>query len=304
MSAPALPLAGIRVLELGQLVAGPFAGTLLASFGAEVIKVEAPSGDPIRSWRTMVGDTSVWWRTLSRNKRLISLDLRSAAGRAAIQRLVPHCDVVIENFRPGRMEQWGLGPEQLEALRPGVIVCRVSGYGQTGPDRDLPGYASVAEARGGLRFLTGEPDGPTVRSNLSLGDSIAGLQAALGIVVALLHRMRGGGGQVVDVSLLEAMLSMMEAAVTEASVGVHRAASGSTITGVAPSGAFPCVDGEVVLGANGETLFARLCAAMGQPELAEEHGFTPLFVACQNNHVAPDVVHTRMLPSTRVEACL
>lgn len=267
------PLSGIRVLELGQLVAGPMAGTLLASFGAEVIKVEAPGGDPIRQWRTVVDGTSVWWRTLARNKRLVSLDLRSEGGRAAIRRLVPHCDVVIENFRPGRMEAWGLGPTELEALRPGIIVCRVSGYGQTGPHRDRPGYASVAEARGGLRHLTGPVEGASVRSNLSLGDSIAALQAALGIVVALVHRLRGGGGQVVDVSLLEAVLGMMEGAVTEASVGANRGPSGSTITGVAPSGAYPCRDGEVVLGANGETLFARLCAAMGQPGLAADPRF-------------------------------
>ena len=268
-----LPLSHIRVLELGQLVAGPFAGTLLASFGAEVIKVEAPTGDPIRQWRTVVDGTSAWWRTLARNKRLITLDLRSRAGRGVLRRLVPHCDVVIENFRPGRMEAWGLGPAELEALRPGIILCRVSGYGQTGPHRELPGYASVAEARGGLRHLTGLESGPSVRANLSLGDSIAGLQAALGTVVALLHRERSGAGQVVDVSLLESVLSMMEAVVTEASLGVERGPSGSTITGVAPSGAWPCRDGEVVLGANGETLFARLCTAMGQPGLAADPRF-------------------------------
>jgi len=285
---PAHPLSGVRVLELGQLVAGPFAGALLASFGAEVIKVEAPGGDPIRQWRTLIDGTSVWWRTLARNKRLISLDLHAESGRAALRRLIPRCDVVIENFRPGRMEAWGLSPAELERLRPGLIVCRVSGYGQTGPDRDLPGYASVAEARGGLRYLTGPTDGPTVRSNLSMGDSIAGLQAALGVVVALLHKFRGGGGQVVDVSLLEAMLSMMEGAVTEASVGVHREPSGSTITGIVPSGSFPCLDGDVVLGANGETLFARLCAAMGQPEVALDERFrgNPARVAHQDELTA------------------
>ncbi len=285
---PARPLSGIRVLELGQLVAGPFAGALLASFGADVIKVEAPAGDPIRQWRTLVDGTSVWWRTLARNKRLISLDLHAEPARAALRRLIPQCDVVIENFRPGRMESWGLGPAALEALRPGLIVCRVSGYGQTGPDRDLPGYASVAEARGGLRYLTGPVDGPTVRSNLSLGDSIAGLQAALGVVLALLHNARGGGGEVVDVSLLEAMLSIMEGAVTEASVGVHRGPSGSTITGIVPSGSFACIDGHVVLGANGETVFARLCTAMGQPEIALDERFrgNPARVAHQDELTA------------------
>jgi len=267
------PLSGIRVLELGQLVAGPFAGALLATFGAEVIKVEPPGGDPIRSWRTVVEGTSMWWRDLARHKKLVCLDLRTEAGRLAVRRLIPHCDVVIENFRPGRLEDWGLGPDELERLRPGLVLCRVSGHGQTGPDRDLPGYASVAEARGGLRRLTGPVDGASVRANLSLGDSLAGLQAAFGVVLALLQRERGGGGQVVDVSLLESVITVLEAVVAEASVGSQRGPSGGTITGVAPSGAWSCQDGEVVIGANGETLFARLCGAMGRPELARDARF-------------------------------
>lgn len=266
-------LSGIRILELGQAVAGPFVGTVLGAFGADVVKVEPPDGDPIRTWRTLHNGTSLWWRDLSRNKRLIALDLRTDAGVAVLRRLLPQFDVVVENFRPGRMEAWGLGPADLHALHPRLIYCRVSGYGQTGPDRDLPGYAAVAEARAGLRHLTGEPGGPTLRTNLSLGDSIAGLNAALGVALALVQRERHGVGQVVDVSLLESVLTVMEAVVAEASVGVIRGASGGGITGVVPSGVWPCRDGEVVIGANGESLFQRLCDAMGQPQLAADPRF-------------------------------
>ncbi len=267
------PLHGLRVLELGQLVAGPQAGMLLGWFGAEVIKVEPPGGDPLRTWRTLQDGTSVWWRGLARNKRLVCLDLRTPAGQEAVRRLVPHCDVVVENLRPGRLESWGLGPGVLHALRPDLILCRVSGYGQDGPLCDQPGYASVAEARGGLRALTGIPGEPTVRANLSIGDTLAGLQAAFGIALALLHRERGGGGQTVDVSLLEAVFSLLEGAVTEAALGIPRGPSGTTISGVAPSGAFSCSDGHVVIGANGESLFRRLCVAVGQPDLSKDPRF-------------------------------
>jgi crotonobetainyl-CoA:carnitine CoA-transferase CaiB-like acyl-CoA transferase len=281
-SQPAGPLHGIRVLELGQLIAGPYAGTLLGWFGAEVIKIEPPSGDPIRRWRGMQGDTSLWWRGMARNKRLVCLDLRREEARELVRRMVSEVDVVIENFRPGRMEQWGLGPEVLRAARPELVLCRVSGHGQTGPHRDRAGYASVAEARGGLRYLTGEPSGPTMRANLSLGDSLAGLQAALGIVLALLHRERGGGGQVVDVSLLESVFTMLEAVVSEAAAGQPRNRSGGTITGIVPSGAWPCQDGEVVIGANGESVFQRLCATMGRPELAEDPRFQGNLARCEH----------------------
>jgi crotonobetainyl-CoA:carnitine CoA-transferase CaiB-like acyl-CoA transferase len=263
-------LSGIKVLELGQLIAGPFCGTLLGYFGAEVVKIEAPAGDPIRSWRTMAGDTSLWWRTLSRNKRLVSLDLRTQAGRDVVALLVEQADVVIENFRPGRMEAWGLGPDALCKLNPRLVYCRVSGYGQTGPMRERPGYAAVAEAVGGLRFLTGDPDGPSKRANLSIGDTVAGMHAALGVLLALLHRERGGEAQVVDVSLVESVLTLLEATLVEASVGVVRQPSGGTITGLAPTGGYPCSDGEVVIGANGESVFRRLCGAMGKPELGED----------------------------------
>ncbi len=266
-------LSGIKVLELGQLIAGPFCGTLLGYFGAEVVKIEAPAGDPIRAWRTMAGDTSVWWRTLSRNKRLVSLDLRTQAGRDVVALLAREADVVIENFRPGRMEAWGLGPEALCKLNPKLVYCRVSGYGQTGPLRERPGYAAVAEAVGGLRFLTGDPGGASKRANLSIGDTVAGMHAALGVLLALLHRERGGEPQVVDVSLVESVLTLLEATLVEASMGVVRQPSGGTITGLAPTGGYPCSDGEVVIGANGESVFRRLCGAMGKPEFGEDVRF-------------------------------
>lgn len=221
----------------------------------------------------MQGDTSLWWRGVARNKRLVCLDLRSEEARALVRQMVPKVDVVIEDFRPGRMEAWGLGPDVLTALNPNLVMCRVSAHGQTGPLRDRPGYASVAEARGGLRYLTGMPGGPTVRANLSMGDSLAGLYAAFGVVLALLHRERGGGGQTVDVSLVESVLGMLEAVVSEAAAGMPREPSGAGITGIVPSSAWACRDGEVVIGANGESVFARLCAAMGRPELAEDPRF-------------------------------
>ncbi len=284
------PLAGIRVLELGQLIAGPFAATLLAWFGAEVVKVEPPGGDPVRGWREVRGGTSLWWRSLARNRRLITLDLRSPEGRALARRLALKADVLIENFRPGRMEAWGLGPAELAEAHPGLVYCRVSGYGQDGPLRDRPGYASGAEAEGGLRYLTGPEEGPGVRANLSLGDTVAGLHAALGILAALLHRERGGAGQVVDVSLLESVVNLLEATLPEASVGVSRGPSGGTITGVAPTGAWRCLDGEVVLGANGESVFGRLCAAMGRPELAGEARFVDNAARVANRAALDEVI--------------
>lgn len=267
-------LGGIKVLEIGQLVAGPYAGTLLGWLGASVLKLESPSGDPIRTWRTVRDGTSLWWRTLSRNKHVARIDLREAAGRQTLRELAAEADVLIENFRPGRMEEWGLGPDDLAQLNANLIVCRVSGYGQTGPLASRPGYASVAEAVGGLRHLTGTVDGEAVRANLSLGDTVAALHAAIGVLAALVHRERGGGGQVVDVSLMESVVGLLESAILEASVGVERGPSGGSITGVAPTGQWVCADGKfVVIGANGETVFHRLCAAMERPELATDARF-------------------------------
>lgn len=264
------------MLQLGQLLAGPWAGTLLAYFGAEVIDVEPPEGDPIRSWRTLdEGGTSYWWRSIARNKRCVGLNLRAEEGRALARRLALECDVLVENFRPGTMERWGLGPERFEVDKPSLIYARVSGYGQTGPYRDRPGYASVAEAIGGLRHLTGYPGEPSVRPNLSLGDTIAGVHTALGIALALLERRESGRGQVIDTALYESVFALLESVTVEHSgAGVVRQPSGKALTGVVPSSLYPCRGGkQVVIGANGETVFARLMTAIGRPELAADPRF-------------------------------
>ena len=275
MSAPdRRPLAGLRVLELGQLLAGPFAGTLLGYFGAEVIKVEPPGGDPIRAWRLVEEGTSLWWRTLGRNKRSIVLDLRTDAGRATARRLALGSDVLVENFKPGTLEKWGLGPEALRAENPRLVYVRISGYGQDGPHAHRPGYAAVAEAVAGLRSVLGFPDRPPARANLSLGDTLAGIHGALGALLALYARDRPGGsgqGQVVDVALTEAVLNVLESMIPEADRGLVRQRSGSTITGVVPSNTYPTRDGaHVVIGANNESLFARCMEAIGRPDLAAD----------------------------------
>lgn len=273
------PLAGVRVLELGQLLAGPWAATLLAYFGAEVIKVEARGGDPIRSWRALdPSGTSYWFRSIGRNKHCMTLDLRTEEGRAIAKRLALQSDVLIENFRPGTMEGWGLGPEVFERERPGLVYARVSGFGQTGPYRRRPGYASVAEAMGGLRHLTGMPSEPTVRPNLSLGDTLAGLHTAIGVLVALYERDANGSGrgQTIDTALYEAVFACLESVVPEhAATGAVRNASGVTLTGVAPSNLYPCRGkaggtAHVIIAANGESMFVRLMAAIGRDDLAAD----------------------------------
>jgi crotonobetainyl-CoA:carnitine CoA-transferase CaiB-like acyl-CoA transferase len=268
------PLEGLRVLELGQLLAGPFAGVLLAWFGADVIKVEPPDGgDPLRTWRQMHHGTALWWYSLARNKRCVTANLREPEGRDLVKRLVAHCDVVIENFRPGRMEEWGLGFEDLKAINPRVLMARVSGYGQTGPYAPKPGYASVAEGYGGLRYVTGFPDRPPARANLSLGDSIAGLHAALGILTAIYHRdVRGGDGQVIDVAIVEGILNLMESVVPEyATYGHVRERHGSKVTGIVPSNSYECADGKfIIIGGNGDSIFKRLMVAAGRPDLADD----------------------------------
>jgi crotonobetainyl-CoA:carnitine CoA-transferase CaiB-like acyl-CoA transferase len=272
-----LPLAGIRVLELGQLLAGPFAGTLLAYFGAEVVKVEPPGdGDPIRGWRLLDdGGTSYWWRSLGRNKLCVTADLRQPAGRNLVRRLADSCQVLIENFRPGTMERWGLGPDDLAATNPGLIYTRISGYGQTGPYADRAGYASVCEAVGGLRYVTGHPGEPPVRANLSLGDTLSGFHAALGILLSLVGQVRGKSGdpgQMVDVALFESVFNCLEAVVPEFSGrGVVREPSGTTITGVVPTNLYRCRDGQhVVIGGTGEAIYRRLMAVMGRDDLAAD----------------------------------
>ncbi len=267
------PLDGVKVLELGQLIAGPFATALLAWFGAEVIKVEMPgSGDPLRTWRVLHKGTSLWWLSMARNKKCITLDLRVPKGQEIACELVRRVDVVLENFRPGTLERWGLGYDEMKRLNPRVILARISGYGQTGPYRHKPGFAAVAEAVGGLRYVTGEPERPPVRPNLSLGDSIAGLHAAIGILLALYHRnAKGAGtGQQVDVALYESVFNMMESVVAEFDkAGVVREREGMRLTGIVPSGTYPTSDTKhVVIGANSDGIFKRFMLAIGRADLA------------------------------------
>jgi len=270
------PLDGIRVLELGQLLAGPFAGCILAYYGAEVIKVEPPGdGDPLRRWRVLDEDgTSYWWRSLGRNKKCITADLRREEGRDLVRRLAGQCQVLVENFRPGVMEKWGLGPADIWADNPALIYARISGYGQDGPYASRPGFASVCEGVGGLRYVNGRPGEPPMRPNLSLGDTLAGLHTALGVVMACLHQARNPGarGQVIDTALYEAAFNMLEAVVPEFDgAGVVREPSGSTITGIVPTNTYRCSDGKfIIIGANGDSIFRRLCEAMERPEMATD----------------------------------
>ena len=275
------PLAGLKVLELGQLIAGPFAGKTLGDFGAEVVKIEPPGeGDPLRKWRMLHKGTSVWWQVQSRNKQSVVLDLRTDEGRADVARLAAEADVLIENFKPGTMEKWGLGYDTLAAANPGLIMLRISGYGQTGPYRDLPGFAVVAEAMGGLRHLMGEPGRPPVRAGVSLGDTLAGLHGVIGVLLALQARARSvsadapkGRGQVVDVALYESVFNCMESLLPEYSAfGAVRQPAGSALPGIAPSNAYRCADGQVVIGGNGDSIFKRLMAAVNRPDLGQDPG--------------------------------
>jgi len=273
------PLSGIKVLELGQLMAGPFAGTLLAYFGADVIKVEPPGrGDAVRGWRAMTGDTSLWWYSLGRNKRSVTVNLKSEEGRSLIRRLAGEVDVLIENFRPGTLENWGLGPEELQTINPALIIARVSGYGQDGPYSSRPGYASVCEGVGGLRYVNGFPGQPPVRQNLSLGDSLTGLHTAFGILLSLFHRNQQEvkTGQIVDVGIFEAVYNMMEAVVPEYDrMGMVREPSGTTITGVVPTNTYPCKDDKyIIIGGNGDSIFKRLMNTAGRPDMADDPELT------------------------------
>lgn len=267
-------LEGIRVIEMGQLIAGPFAGRMLGDFGAQVIKVEPPGlGDPLRKWRLLHEDTSVWWYAQSRNKQSVTLDLRQPEGQDIIKKLVAEADVLIENFRPGTLEGWGLGWETLQEINPGLIMLRVSGYGQTGPYRDRPGFGVVGEAMGGLRYLCGEPGRPPVRAGISIGDSLSGLHGVIGVLMALIHRSKSGGkGQVIDVALYESVFNMMESLLPEYSAfGVVREPSGSSLPGIAPSNAYPCRDGRYALIAgNGDSIYKRLMQTIGRADLADD----------------------------------
>jgi formyl-CoA transferase len=266
-------LAGIKVLELGQLIAGPFAAKTLADFGAEVVKVEPPgAGDPLRKWRLLKEGTSVWWQVQSRNKRSLALDLRTPEGQDIVRRLALEADVLIENFRPGAMEGWGLTPDDLLAANPRLIVLRISGYGQTGPYRNRPGFGVVAEAMGGLRHLTAEPGRVPVRVGVSIGDTLAALHGVIGILLALQHRHASGQGQVIDVALYEAVFNCMESLLPEYSAfGAVRGPAGSALPGIAPSNAYACKDGGYALIAgNGDSIFRRLMALIGRDDLAQD----------------------------------
>jgi formyl-CoA transferase len=269
------PLRGIRVLELGNFVAAPTAGRLLGEFGAEVIKIELPRvGDEVRSWRLFKGNTSMMWRAMARNKKSVTVDLRTPEGAALILSLVEHVDVVVENYRPGKLESWGLAPDVLRERNPALVVVRISGYGQTGPYRDRPGFGSVAESMGGIRYVTGYEDRPPTRMNISIGDTLAGMYGVIGALMGLLARERGltTRGETVDVALTEAVFSVMESMVPEFSAyGVVRERAGNFISGVAPSGTYPCREGAwVVIGGNSDGIFRRFMTAIGRADLAND----------------------------------
>ena len=271
------PLHGLRVLELGQLIAGPFAAKTLADFGADVVKIETPkTGDPLRKWRLLKDGTSVWWQVQSRNKRSVALDLKDKPAQDIVRQLAKDVDVLIENFRPGAMEGWGLGPDELLAINPRLIMLRISGYGQTGPYRDKPGFGVVAEAMSGLRHLTAEPGRVPVRVGVSIGDTLASLHGVIGILLALHERQKSGQGQVIDVALYEAVFNCMESLLPEYSAfGAVREAAGSALPGIAPSNAYRCQDeGYVLIAGNGDSIFKRLMHTMGRDDLGNDPALT------------------------------
>ena len=268
------PLRGMRVIEMGQLIAGPFTGSVLGYFGAEVIKIEPPTGDPVRYWRLTENNTSYWWHSVSRNKKSITINLKTEKGRQIAKDLILESDVLIENFKPGTLEKWGMSPDDLKKDNPGLITARISGYGQTGPRSHLPGYASVCEGYGGFRYVNGFPDRPPVRPNLSIGDTLAGLHAAMGVMLAYIQREKDpdGKGQVVDAAIYESVFNMMEAVVPEYSgSGAIREPSGSTITGIVPTNTYITSDNKhVIIGGNGDSIFKRLMNAIGRPDMAND----------------------------------
>ncbi|MDB2319835.1 CoA transferase, partial [Porticoccaceae bacterium] len=274
------PLEGLKVIELGQLLAGPFAGCMLGYFGAEVIKVEPPGGDPIRNWREVKDGTSLWWRSLGRNKKCISLDLKTEQGRDLVRELLKTADIVVENFRPGVLEEWNLDPESLRADNPDLIYARISGYGQTGPYAKKPGFASACEAISGFRFVNGYPGEAPVRPNLSIGDTVSGLHAVMGILMALRSRDQANasgrdGGQVVDVALYESMFNLLEAVIPEYDgAGVIRQPSGTTVTGIVPTNTYKCADDKfLVIGGNGDSIFSRLMVAVGREDMSTDRKY-------------------------------
>ncbi len=267
-----MALQGVKVVEMGQLIAGPFCGKTLGEFGAEVVKIEATgAGDPLRNWRLLQDGTSVWWQVQSRNKQSLALDLRQKEAQDIARQLIAEADVLVENFRPGTLEGWGMSPEELHAINPGLVMLRISGYGQTGPYRDLPGFGVIGEAMGGLRHLTAEPGRVPVRVGVSIGDTLAALHGVIGVMMALYHRkVNGGSGQVIDVALHEAVFNVMESLIPEYSAfGVVREAAGSALPGIAPSNAYACQDGWVLVAGNGDSIFKRLMDTIGRPDLGQ-----------------------------------
>ena len=277
IASPTGPLSDLVVIEMGSLIAGPFCGQILGDFGADVIKIEDPKvGDPMRQWgRSLPQGLSPWWPVIGRNKKSVGLDLRTADGQAIARTLIAGADIVIENFRPGAMEKWGLGYETLAKDNPGLILARISGFGQTGPYSQRAGYGLIGEAMGGLRHVTGEPDRPPARAGISIGDSLAAMHGVMGITMALHHRARTGKGQVIDAALYESVLAVMENLITEYDItGYVRERSGSVLPGIAPSNAYPCANGELILiGGNGDNVYARLTEAMGRPDLKTDPKF-------------------------------
>jgi formyl-CoA transferase len=278
-AAPPRPLAGLKVLELGQLIAGPFAGKVFAEFGAEVVKIEPPAadghpgGDPLRQWRLLHKGTSLWWYVQARNKKSVTVDLRRAEGQEIVRRLARDADVVIENFRPGTLEKWGVGYAALSAINPGLIMVRLSGFGQTGPDKDQPGFGAIGESMGGMRHVTGFPDRPPVRMNISIGDALASLHGVIGALIALHHRnCNGGKGQVVDVALYEAVFNMMESLVPDYDLfGEIRQRIGTGLTNIVPSNTYATRDGQsVVIAGNGDSIYKRLMHAIGRDDLGQD----------------------------------
>lgn len=288
-------LAGIRVIELGQLIAGPFCGQLLGDMGAEIIKVEPPEldgkggGDPMRHWGH--GDAKLWWEVVARNKKSVSANLRIPKGQHLVRQLAATADILIENFKPGTMEKWDLGPDALHAINPRLIIVRVSGYGQTGPYSTRAGFGGIGEAMGGWRYIVGDPDRPPSRMGVSIGDTLAATYGCMGALAALHARERTGRGQVVDSALYEAVLQVMESLVPEHIVSGHeRKRTGSILEGVSPSNVYPCSDGEYLIGANQDAVFARLCQAMGRPELAKDERYATHIARARNLRELDDII--------------
>ncbi len=304
-------LKDIRVVELGQLIAGPFCGQLLGDMGAEIIKVEPPvidgkgGGDPMRNWGH--GEAKLWWEIVSRNKKSVTANLRIPQGQDIVRRLIKDADILIENFKPGTMEKWGLGPDALHAINPRLIIVRVSGYGQSGPYSSRAGFGGIGEAMGGWRYIVGDPDRPPSRMGVSIGDSLAATYGCLGALAALHAREATGKGQVVDSALYEAVLQVMESLVPEYMVSSHiRKRTGSILEGVSPSNVYPCSDGEYLIGANQDAVFARLCDAMGRPELAKDERYATHIARARNLRELDDIIAewTKTLTVEELEALM